>query len=117
MKTKNYRPSLRRGDEIAIQADPERESRRMRNRFEDLIRARFGHDGDVSERRQRTGRFSVIQITPLRRQNQQRDDTSNSEDKPVKIKEKFFDPPAIFRQQYVKVAVLKLKIPERECAL
>uniref|UniRef100_A0A914Q2M9 OTU domain-containing protein n=1 Tax=Panagrolaimus davidi TaxID=227884 RepID=A0A914Q2M9_9BILA len=47
-------PSLRRnnGDEIGIQADPERESRRMRDRFEDLIRARFGHDGDVSERRQ-----------------------------------------------------------------
>jgi protein-L-isoaspartate O-methyltransferase len=128
-------PSLRRnnGDEIGIQADPERERRRIRDRFEDLIRARFGHDGDVSERRQRTGRFNVIQITPPRRQNQQRDDTSSSsspsvtgrkrraessdsEDKRVKIEEKFFDPPAMFRQQYVKVAVLKCEIPERERA-
>uniref|UniRef100_A0A914XUK3 Uncharacterized protein n=1 Tax=Panagrolaimus superbus TaxID=310955 RepID=A0A914XUK3_9BILA len=130
-------PFVNRRDFITVQME-NRARARIRERFEDLIQARFGADGDIVERRPRGGRLNFIQITPRRNQslphqNQRGDDTSSSsspsgigrkrraessdsEDKRVKIEEKFFDPPTIFRQPYVRVAVLKDDIPDRERA-
>uniref|UniRef100_A0AC34GV51 Uncharacterized protein n=1 Tax=Panagrolaimus sp. ES5 TaxID=591445 RepID=A0AC34GV51_9BILA len=129
-------PFVNRRDFVTVHME-NRARARIRERFEDLIQARFGADGDITDRRPR-GRLNFIQINPRRNQsqpnrNQQNDDnssssspsgngrkrraeSSDSEDKRVKIEEKYFDPPTVFRQPYVRVAILKGEVPERERA-